>query len=91
MWHYKDPQGEVQGPFPAAEMTDWFEAGYFSGNLLVRRADIEEDFHSTKGWIELAEYMRLLNAMTGKHVGVSFFGPPLVKPKTPEVASPVER
>lgn len=37
-WFYRDPQGEVQGPFLASEMSEWFKAGYFNVNLLVRRA-----------------------------------------------------
>ncbi|XP_014261265.1 GRB10-interacting GYF protein 2-like isoform X2 [Cimex lectularius] len=37
-WFYRDPQGEIQGPFSCAEMAEWFQTGYFSLNLLVRRA-----------------------------------------------------
>ncbi|XP_012534011.1 GRB10-interacting GYF protein 2 isoform X2 [Monomorium pharaonis] len=36
-WFYRDPQGEVQGPFLASEMAEWCKAGYFSTGLLVRR------------------------------------------------------
>uniref|UniRef100_A0A673KE22 GRB10 interacting GYF protein 1b n=1 Tax=Sinocyclocheilus rhinocerous TaxID=307959 RepID=A0A673KE22_9TELE len=36
-WFYKDPQGEIQGPFTTVEMCEWFQAGYFSMNLLVKR------------------------------------------------------
>uniref|UniRef100_A0A8C1GPG4 GRB10 interacting GYF protein 1b n=1 Tax=Cyprinus carpio TaxID=7962 RepID=A0A8C1GPG4_CYPCA len=36
-WFYKDPQGEVQGPFTTVEMCEWFQAGYFTMNLLVKR------------------------------------------------------
>ncbi|XP_014188263.1 GRB10-interacting GYF protein 2 isoform X6 [Haplochromis burtoni] len=36
-WFYKDPQGEIQGPFSNHEMTEWFQAGYFTMNLLVKR------------------------------------------------------
>ncbi|RWS07876.1 PERQ amino acid-rich with GYF domain-containing protein 2-like isoform X5, partial [Dinothrombium tinctorium] len=36
-WFYRDPQGELQGPFTAPEMLEWFTAGYFSMDLLVRR------------------------------------------------------
>ncbi|XP_045080767.1 GRB10-interacting GYF protein 2 isoform X1 [Coregonus clupeaformis] len=36
-WFYKDPQGEIQGPFSNPEMTEWFQAGYFTMNLLVKR------------------------------------------------------
>uniref|UniRef100_G3PJK6 GYF domain-containing protein n=1 Tax=Gasterosteus aculeatus aculeatus TaxID=481459 RepID=G3PJK6_GASAC len=36
-WFYKDPQGEIQGPFNNHEMTEWFQAGYFTMSLLVKR------------------------------------------------------
>jgi PERQ amino acid-rich with GYF domain-containing protein len=43
-WWYKDPQGEVQGPFSAEDMTTWLLAGYFGADLLVRRGDSLGDF-----------------------------------------------
>ncbi|KAJ8011813.1 hypothetical protein DPEC_G00062140 [Dallia pectoralis] len=36
-WFYKDPQGEIQGPFGNHEMSEWFQAGYFTMTLLVKR------------------------------------------------------
>uniref|UniRef100_A0A8C9ZXX4 GRB10 interacting GYF protein 2 n=1 Tax=Sander lucioperca TaxID=283035 RepID=A0A8C9ZXX4_SANLU len=36
-WFYKDPQGEIQGPFNNQEMAEWFQAGYFTMSLLVKR------------------------------------------------------
>lgn len=36
-WFYKDPQGEIQGPFTTQVMAEWFQAGYFSMSLLVKR------------------------------------------------------
>uniref|UniRef100_A0A673CHC9 GYF domain-containing protein n=1 Tax=Sphaeramia orbicularis TaxID=375764 RepID=A0A673CHC9_9TELE len=36
-WFYKDPQGEIQGPFTTLEMCEWFQAGYFTMTLLVKR------------------------------------------------------
>ncbi|XP_035391746.1 GRB10-interacting GYF protein 1 isoform X1 [Electrophorus electricus] len=36
-WFYKDPQGEIQGPFSPVEMCEWFQAGYFIMTLLVKR------------------------------------------------------
>ncbi|KAM4695189.1 GRB10-interacting GYF protein 2 isoform 2-T3 [Discoglossus pictus] len=36
-WYYKDPQGEIQGPFSNHEMSEWFQAGYFPMSLLLRR------------------------------------------------------
>ena len=34
-WLYRDPQGEIQGPFPAAEMRAWFRDGFFKPDLIV--------------------------------------------------------
>uniref|UniRef100_F6ZJW5 GRB10 interacting GYF protein 1 n=1 Tax=Xenopus tropicalis TaxID=8364 RepID=F6ZJW5_XENTR len=36
-WFYKDPQGEIQGPFTTQEMAEWCQAGYFTMSLLVKR------------------------------------------------------
>eukprot|EP00931_Biecheleriopsis_adriatica_P083584 TRINITY_DN5718_c0_g4_i1.p1 TRINITY_DN5718_c0_g4~~TRINITY_DN5718_c0_g4_i1.p1 ORF type:complete len:889 (+),score=197.54 TRINITY_DN5718_c0_g4_i1:82-2748(+) len=35
-WSYKDPQGNVQGPFSTLQMRHWDTAGYFQQDLLVR-------------------------------------------------------
>ncbi|KAI9757432.1 MAG: hypothetical protein M4579_003448 [Chaenotheca gracillima] len=40
-WIYQDPQGKTQGPWSGLEMHDWFKAGFFGAELLVKR--IEED------------------------------------------------
>ncbi|CAA3024776.1 GYF domain containing [Olea europaea subsp. europaea] len=34
--YYKDPQGEIQGPFAGSDIIGWFEAGYFGIELQVR-------------------------------------------------------
>lgn len=46
--HYKDPQGEIQGPFSGSDIIGWFEAGYFGIDLLVRSvsAPIDSPFAS---------------------------------------------
>ncbi|XP_039023951.1 protein ESSENTIAL FOR POTEXVIRUS ACCUMULATION 1-like [Hibiscus syriacus] len=41
--HYKDPQGEIQGPFSGIDIIGWFEAGYFGIDLEVRLAGAPED------------------------------------------------
>jgi hypothetical protein len=28
-WMYRDPQGNMQGPFTKQDLIDWFEAGFF--------------------------------------------------------------
>lgn len=38
-WQYRDPQGNVQGPFSALEMGGWYDAGYFGPELMVKRQD----------------------------------------------------
>ena len=35
-WEYIDPQGEVQGPFANDEMDQWYKAGFFPPDLLLR-------------------------------------------------------
>ena len=37
VWTYRDPQGDTQGPFTNAEMSGWYEAGYFGPDLMVKR------------------------------------------------------
>ena len=43
MWYYRDPSGNIQGPFTGLEMHDWYIAGFFQMSLLVRREG-EADF-----------------------------------------------
>ncbi|GAB2224871.1 hypothetical protein Drorol1_Dr00005649 [Drosera rotundifolia] len=40
---YKDPQGEIQGPFSGTDIIGWFESGYFGIDLLVRVANAPND------------------------------------------------
>ncbi|XP_062186822.1 protein ESSENTIAL FOR POTEXVIRUS ACCUMULATION 1-like [Phragmites australis] len=41
--YYKDPQGQIQGPFSGADIINWFEAGYFGIDLLVRVVNAPPD------------------------------------------------
>ena len=41
--YYKDPQGEIQGPFSGSDIIGWFEAGYFGIDLQVRSASAPND------------------------------------------------
>ncbi|RVX15225.1 hypothetical protein CK203_007907 [Vitis vinifera] len=41
--YYKDPQGEIQGPFSGSDIIGWFEAGYFGIDLQVRLASAPND------------------------------------------------
>jgi PERQ amino acid-rich with GYF domain-containing protein len=36
-WIYRDPQGNTQGPWSGLEMHDWYRAGFFSADLLVKK------------------------------------------------------
>ncbi|KAJ1962533.1 kinesin-like protein, partial [Dispira parvispora] len=36
-WYYRDPQGNVQGPFSPDDMQEWYTAGFFTPDLLVCR------------------------------------------------------
>ncbi|KAF2109925.1 hypothetical protein BDV96DRAFT_554111 [Lophiotrema nucula] len=36
-WIYRDPQGNTQGPWTGLEMHDWYKAGFFSPELLVKK------------------------------------------------------
>ena len=38
-WIYRDPQGAIQGPWSGLEMHDWFKAGFFTAELLVRKVE----------------------------------------------------
>lgn len=41
-WIYRDPQGNTQGPWSGLEMHDWYKAGFFSPELLVKKyEDVE--------------------------------------------------
>ncbi|KAK6350409.1 hypothetical protein TWF718_003601 [Orbilia javanica] len=41
-WVYKDPTGKIQGPFSGLEMHDWYKAGFFQPDLLIRRQEDTE-------------------------------------------------
>ncbi|KAL9057099.1 MAG: hypothetical protein Q9162_002533 [Coniocarpon cinnabarinum] len=38
-WIYRDPQGNTQGPWTGLEMHDWYRAGFFSPELLVKKVE----------------------------------------------------
>ncbi|PHT68343.1 hypothetical protein T459_27830 [Capsicum annuum] len=41
--YYRDPQGEIQGPFLGADIISWFDQGFFGLDLPVRLEDAPED------------------------------------------------
>lgn len=36
-WVYRDPSGQIQGPFPSHRMMEWYNGKYFPENLPLRR------------------------------------------------------
>ncbi|KAK2848551.1 hypothetical protein FQN49_005611 [Arthroderma sp. PD_2] len=38
-WIYRDPQGNMQGPWSGLEMHDWFKAGFFTAELQVKKLE----------------------------------------------------
>ena len=38
MWQYIDDNGEVQGPFSAEQMREWFQDGYFNAETKAKLA-----------------------------------------------------
>ncbi|KAI9890756.1 MAG: hypothetical protein M1814_003686 [Vezdaea aestivalis] len=38
-WIYRDPQGNTQGPWSGLEMHDWYKAGFFTPDLMVRKME----------------------------------------------------
>ncbi|KAI0762078.1 hypothetical protein BC629DRAFT_986405 [Irpex lacteus] len=53
-WTYLDPQGQVQGPFPAPTMQKWYEDGYFTANLLMKRANVDTEWTSVGALLQRA-------------------------------------
>lgn len=49
-WCYRDPSGQVQGPFSAIQMQEWYKQRYFTESLLVRRIDAT-DYETLGGMI----------------------------------------
>ena len=41
-WVYRDPLGQVQGPWSGLEMHDWFKAGFFTAELQVKKQEDTE-------------------------------------------------
>lgn len=48
-WLYRDPSGQVQGPFLNAKMLDWYKKSFFPETLPLRRED-DFDFEPLSAW-----------------------------------------
>ncbi|KAH8101371.1 hypothetical protein BXZ70DRAFT_88074 [Cristinia sonorae] len=53
-WSYLDPQGQVQGPFRADTMQKWYDGGYFTADLLMRRTHLETEWKPVRVLQQLA-------------------------------------
>ncbi|KAI9209481.1 uncharacterized protein BJ171DRAFT_118358 [Polychytrium aggregatum] len=70
-WQYKDPNGNVQGPFSVMEMHTWYRGGYFDLHLPVKRVTdhgwellstiIQVYGHEAPFFVELEEAERLFH------------------------------
>ncbi|CAI9110889.1 OLC1v1010981C1 [Oldenlandia corymbosa var. corymbosa] len=54
MWHYRDPNGKVQGPFAMMQLRKWSTTGYFPADMKIWSID------------ELNESMLLTDALDGQ-------------------------
>ncbi|CAL0323749.1 unnamed protein product [Lupinus luteus] len=64
---YKDPKGQIQGPFKGIDIIGWFEAGYFGIDLTVRLENSAAD----SPWLSLGDVMPQLRAKAGPPPGFS--------------------
>ncbi|KAJ7022069.1 hypothetical protein C8F04DRAFT_1139338 [Mycena alexandri] len=53
-WSYLDPQGQLQGPFRADLMQKWFDDGYFTADLLMKRTHVDVDWVAVGDLAEIA-------------------------------------
>ncbi|KAJ7480189.1 hypothetical protein B0H11DRAFT_2280849 [Mycena galericulata] len=53
-WSYLDPQGQLQGPFRADLMQKWYDDGYFTSDLLMKRTHLDAEWESVAHLAELA-------------------------------------
>lgn len=81
-WFYRDPQNEIQGPFTPHEMYDWFTAGYFAMDLLVRRG-CDEYF------TQLGELFKLWERIPFIHVQNSTPPPLRIPPSNSHPSLPI--
>lgn len=81
-WKYRDPQGNVQGPFSRAEIIEWSEAGYFPQDLPLMSEEIPK-----MQWTPLAQILPLWQRAMA--AGPAFAAPPPpAKPAAHQPAPP---
>ncbi|TRM62398.1 hypothetical protein BD626DRAFT_499090 [Schizophyllum amplum] len=79
-WSYIDPQQNVQGPFQASVMQKWFEGGYFTDDLLMKRTNYDMD------WISVEDLKR---RAAGDKIFMSHINPPAPPPGISRHDSPM--
>ncbi|KAK2979779.1 hypothetical protein RJ640_016311 [Escallonia rubra] len=43
VWHYRDPNGKIQGPFSMAQLQKWSTTGYFPSDMRIWASDRQND------------------------------------------------
>ncbi|KAJ6574666.1 hypothetical protein B0H19DRAFT_1125145 [Mycena capillaripes] len=67
-WSYLDPQGQLQGPFRADLMQKWYDDGYFTADLLMKRTHVDVD------WVAVGELAEIARRSGSEKL---FLSPPL--------------
>ncbi|CUA68164.1 GYF domain-containing protein mpd2 [Schizosaccharomyces pombe 972h-] [Rhizoctonia solani] len=81
-WSYKDPTGQIQGPFAGATMQQWFETGYFNEDLLIKRTHVDSDFEP------LRDFRRRAPPLRAGETHVQMFLSPLAPRAPPNLPPP---
>ncbi|EUC61709.1 GYF domain protein [Rhizoctonia solani AG-3 Rhs1AP] len=81
-WSYKDPTGQIQGPFAGATMQQWFETGYFAEDLLIKRTHVDSDFEP------LRDFRRRAPPLRPGEAHVQMFLSPLAPRAPPNLPAP---
>ncbi|KAL2543385.1 GYF domain-containing protein [Abeliophyllum distichum] len=64
--YYRDPQGDIQGPFLGVDIISWFEQGFFGTDLPVRLEDAPDE----SPFQELGDVMPHLKIRNGNDIGL---------------------
>lgn len=48
VWEYRDPKGQIQGPFSSIQMKSWYDGNFFPDNLLMR-------YNPNNPWVKFRE------------------------------------
>ncbi|GAA0149544.1 hypothetical protein LIER_08693 [Lithospermum erythrorhizon] len=67
--YYRDPQGEIQGPFLGVDIISWFEQGFFGIDLPVRLADAAEGSY----FLDLGDVMPHLKVVDSSASSTDFY------------------